>query len=410
MSKDDTEVVIIGGGAAGIAAARRLQEAGVDCLLLEARERLGGRGFSISVGGATIDLGCGWLHSADRNPWSDIARRQGRSIDKAPPPWTRPSLAIGFPRQDQHAFIAALHDFYERIEIVVREETDVPAAAALVPGMPWNALIGTIGTFISGGELECVSARDFVNYADTEVDWRVVEGYGATIVTHAQGLPVMLGCAVEHIDHSGERLRIGTTRGTITANKAVVTLPTSVMAAMEDLFEPALPDKIEAAHNLPLGLNDKLFIALADAEEFDRDSRLFGRTDRATAAYHLRPFGRPMIEAYFGGALAGDLEKGGAAAFYDFAVGELTALLGGNFATRLKPITVHPWGADPYARGAYSYALVGKADCRRILAAPVDERLFFAGEACSAHDFSTAHGAYRSGVAAADQAIAARRR
>lgn len=411
MSKDDVEVAVVGGGAAGIAAAKRLHEAGVDCLLIEARDRLGGRGFSWQLpDGTRIDLGCGWLHSADQNPWSEIALRQGRAIDKSPPPWTKPSLEIGFPREQQNDFSEALHAFYQRLEALARQGKDVPASAALEPGNRWNALIGAVGTFISGGELHRVSARDFDNYADTDVNWRVVEGYGTLIAAHANDVPAALDCAVRRIDHSGKRLRIDTARGTITADKIIVTLPTSVMAAMDDLFSPVLPEKIEAARNLPLGLDDKLFIALEGAEEFEPDSRLFAHTDRATAAYHLRPFGRPMIEAYFGGELAAELEVGGAAAFYDFAVAELTAALGGAFAARLKPIIVHPWGTDPYARGAYSFALVGKAHCRQVLAAPVDDRLFFAGEACSEHDFSTAHGAYRTGIAAAEQVLVARQR
>ena len=71
---------------------------------------------------------------------------------------------------------------------------------------------------------------------------------------------------------------------------------------------------------------------------------------------------------------------------------------------------IHPWGNDPYALGSYSYAMPGAAGERAVLTAAVDDRLFFAGEACSAHDFSTAHGGYLTGIAAADQAIAARKR
>src|SRR5690606_17562996 len=122
-----------------------------------------------------------------------------------------------------------------------------------------------------------------------------------------------------------------------------------------------------------------------------------------------RPFGRPQIEAYFGGNLAAELEAGGEAAFVDFAIGELTHAFGSEFARRLKPLALHRCGADPYARGSYSYALPGRADCRAVLAAPVENRLFFAGEACSKHDFSTAHGAYLPGITAAEAAIAARR-
>ena len=99
----------------------------------------------------------------------------------------------------------------------------------------------------------------------------------------------------------------------------------------------------------------------------------------------------------------------GDAAFFDFSVGELTALLGHDFARRIKPIRIHRWAADPYARGSYSYAVPGAADERAVLAQTVDERLYFAGEACSPHDFSTAHGAYQTGVAAAEAIIAARK-
>ena len=139
------------------------------------------------------------------------------------------------------------------------------------------------------------------------------------------------------------------------------------------------------------------------------DTRLFGRIDRAgTGAYHFRPFGRPQIEVYFGGRLASALEAGGEGAFFDFAVAELTNLLGTAFARRISPIQIHRWGADPFSRGSYSFALPGHADCRQALAEPVDDRLFFAGEACSRGDFSTAHGAFVTGIAAADRVIAVR--
>ena len=95
-------------------------------------------------------------------------------------------------------------------------------------------------------------------------------------------------------------------------------------------------------------------------------------------------------------------------AFFDFASSELSGLLGNAFARRIKPIGLHRWGTDPFSRGSYSYASPGKADCRAALAEPVDERLFFAGEACSLADFSTVHGAFATGVAAADAIIAKR--
>jgi monoamine oxidase len=188
-----------------------------------------------------------------------------------------------------------------------------------------------------------------------------------------------------------------------------VTIPSTLLALEQLTFTPALPGKTQAAQGLPLGLADKLFMALDDADEFGDDIRIFGHTDRvATAAYQFRPLGRPMIEAYFGGHCAAALEAGGDGAFFDFAVSELTHLFGSSFATRIRPIGIHRWGLDPFSLGSYSFARPGFADCRLKLAEPVDDRLFFAGEACSVGDYSTAHGGWHTGVRAAEQVIAAR--
>ena len=412
MANSDTEVVIVGGGAAGIAAGRRLAKAAIDCLVVEARARLGGRAWTVTgASGYALDLGCGWLHSADRNPWAPIVAQQGRTIDKSLPPWKKPSLPAGFPPAEQADFGRAQNAFFERLEAAAQSGSDVAAASLLEPGCRWNNLISAVGTYISGGELARVSARDFDNYADTGINWRVVEGYGAAIAAHGEGLALALDCPVLQIDHSGRRLKIETAKGVITADQAIVTLPSAVIADKEFLFTPALPEKTESARGLPLGLADKLFLALEGANEFETDTRAFGRIDRsATATYQFRPLGRPLIEVYFGGRLPAELEAEGESAFFAFAVSELTGLFGGDFARRVKPLHMHCWGADPFARGSYSYALPGRADCRGKLAAPVNDRLFFAGEACSAIDFSTAHGGYLSGVAAADQVIAARQR
>jgi monoamine oxidase len=411
VASSDTEVVIVGGGAAGIAAGRRLKDAGVDCLLVEARPRLGGRAWTTSEGSAfPIDLGCGWLHSADRNPWREIAEAQGRALDRTPPPWRRRSAPIGFPAAEQTDFLQALEDFHQRLGTLSDDALDVAAASFLEPHGRWNALINAVSTYASGAELDRVSTRDFNRYNDSGVNWRVVEGYGTMIASHAAGVPVVLGCPVQQIDHSGSRLRLETADGAIAADAVIVTLPTNVLANEQLSFSPPLPEKTTAAAGLPLGLADKLFLSLSDAGEFAKDSRLFGRTDRsATGVYHFRPFGRPQIEGYFGGPLAAELEAGGERAFVDFAVAELVGLIGSDFARRVTLIGLHPWGVDPFARGSYSCALPGQAECRGVLAAPVDGRLFFAGEACSRHDYSTAHGAYLTGIAAAEQAVAARR-
>lgn len=397
------DAIIVGAGAAGIAAARRLRDAGKRVIVLEARARIGGRAWTHVVDGLPIDLGCGWLHSADRNPWSAIARGLGLQLDRTPPPWTRPSLPIGFPIEEQKAFREAINAFYDRVDEVAQSGKDVPVSDVLLPGDRWNALIGTIATFVAGAEWDKVSAIDLHRYADTGVNWRVAEGYGELVARHAAGLDIVLDCAVRRIDHAGRPLLVETSRGAMTAEAVIVAIPSALIARETIVFSPALPDKLAAAAALPLGHDDKLFLSLAQPDEFEKDSRLFGRTDRTgTGAYHMRPFGRPLIECYYGGSLAEALERGGPQAFFAFARDELVNLLGSDFARRIAPVSGHSWGIDPFAGGAYSYAKPGYADCRSVLAAPVDDRLFFAGEACSTDDFSTAHGAYLTGVSAAE--------
>ena len=127
----------------------------------------------------------------------------------------------------------------------------------------------------------------------------------------------------------------------------------------------------------------------------------------ATGAYHLRPFDRPLIEAFLGGRHTDDLDAAGEGAATAFAVDELVTQLGSDFAGQLTPVAETRWRAEPWIGGAYSYAEPGHADERQRLAAPVAGKLFFAGEACSRADYSTAHGAYATGVAAAVEAAAA---
>ena len=260
MPRSDVDVVVVGGGAAGIAAARRLREAAIDCLIVEARPRLGGRAWTvIDESGYGLDLGCGWLHSADRNPWVKIAQEQGAEIDKSRPPWARRSLGVGFPPAEQQDFQAAMNAFFTRLEGAAESAGDAPAGNFLEPGCRWNGLINALSTYISGAEWDRVSAKDFDRYHDTGVNWRVVKGYGALIRTCGENLPAELDCAVRAIDHRGKRLRIETAKGTIAADQVIVTIPSTLIAAERLLFTPALPEKTEAARGLPLGLADKLF-------------------------------------------------------------------------------------------------------------------------------------------------------
>jgi monoamine oxidase len=405
----DPDVIIIGAGAAGLGAARRLAAAGVAVHVIEARNRVGGRAWTAHApSGLPIELGCAWLHSADENELCALALQAGLTIDKTRPPWRTQMNDIGFTSADQADFRAALGRLFARLDEAGAAEGDHPADRLLDPGSRWNPLLNATSTYINGVELDQLSVRDFWRYHDTGVNWRIVEGYGGLMAAIAAGLDIAFECPASLIDHTGPQLRIETPRGDLRARAVIVTVPTDVLCAGDLRFQPALPDKLEAAAALPLGLADKLYLKLDGAEEFPNDSHLYGALDSVrTGSYHVRPFGRPVIEVYFGGRFARELEAEGEAAFASFAIGQLASLLGEGMRKRLHPIAATAWGRDPYARGSYSHAMPGHADARSILTAPVDARIFFAGEACMVHDFSTAHGAYRSGVAAAEAAIAA---
>jgi monoamine oxidase len=404
--KDSYRIVVIGGGAAGIGAARKLALERADYLLVEARPRLGGRACTIAED-FPLDLGCGWLHSADENPWVKIAEAQEATIDKTPAPWERPSSQPGFPLEEQQAFRKALGAFYDRFD-GMEDQRDRAASALLEEGGRWNTLIDAVSTFVNGVELARLSTSDYAHYRDTKVNWRVKEGYGAVIASAGGGLSAVFDCPVTEIDHSGERIIVRTAKGPVSASAVIVTLPSAVIAEERVRFTPALPEKVELASNLPLGLANKLFFWLEGVEEFEPDGRLFGQIHTpATAAYHVRPFGRPLIEAYFGGALADDLETQGANAFADFAAWELTSIFGSDFGKRIRPLHVSHWRKDEYSRGSYSYARPGHHGDRAKLGAPVGNRIFFAGEACSIESFSTAHGALITGRDAAEKALAA---
>lgn len=407
----EVDVAIIGAGAAGLGAANALRDSGLSVLVLEARDRLGGRSHTIlPAPDIAFDLGCGWLHSADRNSFVPIAQSLGFEIDKSRPPWRDESVNVAFPPQERAEFIAAIDAFYERCEDASDAAQDSVASEWLEPGNRWNPMIDAISTYINGCELDQVSVYDMDAYEDTEINWRVRRGYGALIATYGAACQVALNANVSRIDHSGHRVRIETSRGTLTATKVIVTVPTNLIADEAIKFDPPLPVKVGAARGLPLGLADKVVLALDAPESLPKDGNLRGATMRtAMGSYHLRPFGQPCIEGYFGGRFAQQLEDAGPGALAAQSIDEIVALLGSDYRRRLTPLAASRWAHDPFARGSYSHAMPGCSDCRAVLAAPVDGRLFFAGEATSLNFFSTAHGARDSGERAAQEVMTAGR-
>jgi monoamine oxidase len=404
------DVAIIGAGAAGLGAAHALKDSGLSFVVLEARDRAGGRGHTIMAApDVTFDLGCGWLHSADQNSFVKIAEELGFELDKTLPPWRERAYGKAFPPKDRADFIRSLDEFYDRAWDAAQRGEDAPANLYLEPGNRWNPMIDAISTYVNGAELDRVSILDTNAYEDTNINWRVRRGYGALMAAYGAPLPLAFDCVVTLVDHSAKRVRIETSQGALTADKIIITVPTNLIADQTIRFHPALPDKVDAAANLPLGLADKVMLALDEAEALPSEGNLRAATMRTEmGTYHLRPFGQPCIEGFFGGRFAKALEDAGDGAIAAYSIDEIVSLLGSDYRRKLTPLKESRWAHDPFARGSYSHALPGHSGKRAVLAAPVDERLFFAGEATSPNFFSTAHGAHDSGVRAAQEVLVAR--
>lgn len=405
----DADIVIVGGGAAGVGAARRLAGSGRSVLLLEAAPRIGGRAWTHEIRGLPLDLGCGWLHSAGRNSWTAIARKSGVTIDQSPPAWGKQFHDLGFAPAEQ-AVARQTFEKWNRRLAANPPEGDC-AADALEPGNEWNPYVRAVVGFISGAPLERLSSADYARYDESSSDdnWRLRTGFGSLI---ARSLPdpvrIRLATAVTSIALNAEGLSLHTTAGNLHARAAILTMSTNVLAGDSIELPAGLDAWRDAASKLPLGHNEKLFLEIEGEGPFEAETQVYGDPRAVdTGAYYIRPFGYPIIECFFGGEGALHVEREGPAAGFAHALRQLGNLFGADGTRRLKPLIASQWGRSDRIGGAYSYALPGHATARAKLARPFEQRLFFAGEATSAADFSTAHGAHDSGVRAAEEALAA---
>ena len=159
MNLTGVDIVVIGAGAAGIGAGRRLAPEPVSSLLLEARDRLGGRAHTLP-GSSGLDLGCGWLHSADHNPLVGLAEGQGLTIDRSPPPWMNQAFNLNFPPEDQRDFRRAFEALETRLEAAA-EGPDRPAAELLEPGCRWNPMLDAFSGYYNGAPFADISVHDY---------------------------------------------------------------------------------------------------------------------------------------------------------------------------------------------------------------------------------------------------------
>ena len=402
----DPEVLVIGAGAAGIGAARTLVEQGVRVAVLEARERIGGRAFTVSIRGHALDLGAHWLHAGPINPLVALGRTRGERLKLAPQEshvWVdrrrgRPeeirSNARAFDRADQAMTRGA-----------AQPGPDRPAKTALPQGLgPWGNRVAQVHGLVSGRALDEVSLHDFPSLEYSE-NFFLAGGYGSYLARLANDLPIALASPVTRIDWSDSTVRVETADGTAYRARAViVTVPVMVLRN-GPAFSPPLPNAVRAAI-------DGFSTGIYEHAVLHWPSSPFRGRDRLAAIHGTRPAPAGLLtriddtpfhyyELDVHEAEALDAAGSGP----DGVRRHVRAVLAEQFGRgRLRDLTipaVSAWRHDPWSRGSWAVVPPGHAPARAFLRAPLADTVWFAGEALSRLQWGTVGGAYEEGARAA---------
>ncbi len=428
----DTRVVVIGAGLAGLAAARALHDAGRAVVVVEARDRIGGRTWTTTAGDATIDVGAAWIHGPTQNPASALADAAG--LTRTPhvyEVWTAYDARSAAWLDDAEIEAAGAHaeGLWDAIEALGLTDD---RAASLGDAMDaWLDELGLEGTarFRAAFAIEMALAdagaapdRQSLYWAwrdadptRGEVDMLPHGGFAGVVDLLARGLDIRLGQPVRRVEYGEAGVAVETADGVIEGTHVIVTLPLGVLAAGSVAFDPPLPAfKQSAIDRLGVGTYEKVVLTFAerfwDAEATGAQylaglgaERAFPYwTDISAAA------GAPTLVCLYAGRFADRVQDEGwsDAAIVEGARASLSAAYGVE-APAPTAVVISRWKADPYARGAFSFIPVGASpDDMDALAEPVGARLRFAGEATARGHYATVHGALVSGLREA-QRIAA---
>jgi len=402
----DPDVIVIGAGAAGIAAAKQLQAAGRQAIVLEARNRLGGRTFTDSSLGPAYDAGAMFIHWAERNPWTEIARELGVATPNE-------SWGGGFqlfqsgkpmPAGDRARRRGAFGEIDRRLETTDLQSRDLSVAELLSDLGPDLAPVASSGLLLSIGEESArISARDYQRLWSGE-DYVVPSGYGNLVARYGAGLDIRLNQPVTAIDWSGSRVAVTTASGTLRARACIVTVPVGVLKAASIRFTPELPTRTrDALAGIGMGALTKIALKV----EGERFGIAPGTTYFEAGAagrlisFELFPDNRDLVIGYCGGDFARDLSTAGPGAAREQVVDLLAAMVGGEFRKAAGPVSFPAWWTDPFSHGSYSVCLPGHANARDILAEPIGGKLWLAGEATAGGGAMTAGGATLAGRTAA---------
>lgn len=419
---------MIGAGIAGLTAARDLATDGYDVLVLEARERIGGRIWTSHELSVPADLGASWIHGFEDNPIARLARRHdirilrtdissvtparyrsvalhdedGRRLDAAE------TAAISELMADYLDFIAAKQK--EGVEMSLLAVEEAFAASEELDAERRRRLNFIARTYL---EHEWAGPRSEVSLLEYDKtlgfaghDRVFPEGYSQITDRLAEGTQVLLGHEVKQIDYSGARVDVLTDRGSFHAKRVLVTVPLGVLRAGRIAFHPSLPrSKRDAIRNTRMGVFNKIFLEF-DSVFWGDDYELIGYmgsqdSDWPEIVNFHKIAGVPVLLAFSAGA-AGEQNELRSDAEVVACLMECLRKMYGQSIPAPRGHLVTRWNQDPYSFGSYSYVPVGsKQSHRRQIGMPVENRVFFAGEATSQFFPSTVHGAFLSGVRAA---------
>jgi monoamine oxidase len=406
----EADIVVIGAGAAGIAAARRIQAANRKVIVVEAAGQIGGRCLTDTATFAVpFDRGARWMHNPDTNPMIRPARAAGLEVYPAP---LGQKIRIG--RRNARAgeveeFLATLVRVNRAIDEAARGKADVSCASALPKDLgDWAATTEfVLGANATGKDLKDLSALDKVRAQDRSAALACRQGLGTLIAKLGEQVPVALSTPASRIAWSGRDVAVETPAGKIAARAAIVTVSSNVLAAGNIKFTPDLPRRqLDAAARLSLGSYDHIALELpGNPLGLSRDDVVIEQGKDSRTAFLFANMGASSLCSIdIAGTFGRDLAAQGEPAMVAFAVEWLTKLFGSDVAAAVKKSSATRWNAAPFVLGAMSAAAPGAQPSRKILAEPVG-CMFLAGEAAHETLWGTVGGAWESGERAADAAL-----
>lgn len=400
----DVDVVIVGAGCAGLAAAKRLLAQGLTVTVVEAMDRIGGRAWTTTTDfGIPFDIGCAWIHAADRNPFFSEAVAGGWTLQHHD--MALDHLWFGKRKATAAEMAAEARAAAELAACIERHKDASDRLSTLVEACHSLRASATFaGPMDYGVDDDEISVTDFRSAADLDPNYFTREGFGALIHRWGADVPVTLSTPVRRIRWDGPGVEVETDRGTIRARAVIVTVSTGVLAFEDIAFTPDLPDEhLEAICDLPMGLLTKVPVRIEGTrlglEPFD--DLLLERHARHDLYFLAFPFDTDLMVGFVGGDFAWEMEAAGCAAAVDFVTDRLVDIFGSDLRRAVTAGTMTNWSAERHVRGAYAAARPGKAHAREVLARPVGERIWFAGEALAGGLKQTAGGARLSGEAVA---------